>query len=181
MFQRIRETSSISDMETRLFIAGRYLDAAVSARFPDFEPATERELAQVTAASADDVNRAVDAAREAADRGPWPRMNADARAGILNKLADGIEKRARDLGMLEARDVGKPVSECVNHDVARGARNLRFFAAVAQTWTHEAADSDAKFLGRDLKLMSVTPVPGRRQYLRAQAVGAGAADFDRAR
>jgi acyl-CoA reductase-like NAD-dependent aldehyde dehydrogenase len=159
MFQRIRETSFISHMETRLFIAGRYLDAARSVRFPDVEPATERELAQVASATADDVNRAVDAAREAADRGPWPRMSADARAGVLNKLAGGIEKRARDLGMLEARDVGKPVSECVNHDVARAARNLRFFAAVAQTWTHEAADSDAKFLGRDLKLMSVTQRP----------------------
>ncbi len=161
MFQRIRETSfsSDSDMETRLFIAGRYLDAARSARFADVEPATERELAQVASASAEDVNRAVDAAREAADRGPWPRMSAEARASILNRLADGIEKRARDLGMIEARDVGKPVSECVNHDVARAARNLRFFAAVAQTWTHEAADSDAKFLGRDLKLMSVTQRP----------------------
>src|ERR1700722_15188627 len=156
MFQRIRETSFNSDMETRLFIAGRYLDAARAARFPDVEPATERELAQVASASADDVNRAVEAAREAADRGPWPRMSAEARAGILDKLADGIEKRARALAMLEARDVGKPVSERGKHDVARAARNLRFFEAVAQTWTHEVADSDAKFLGRDLKLMSVT-------------------------
>ena len=130
-------------METRLFIAGRYVDAAKSARFPDVEPATERELAEVASASDDDVNRAVDAARDAVDHGPWPRMSAEARAGVLNKLADGIEKRARDLGMLEARDVGKPVSECVNHDVARAARNIRFFAAVAQTWTHEAANSDA--------------------------------------
>ncbi len=148
-----------SEVETRLFIAGHYLDAAGSARFPDIEPATEREFAQVASASDDDVNRAVVAAREAADNGPWPRMSAEARAGVLNKLADGIEKRARDLGTLEARDVGKPVSECVNHDVARAARNLRFFAAVGQTWTHEAADSDAKFLGRDLKLMSVTQRP----------------------
>ena len=107
MFQRIRETSFNDDMETRLFIAGRYLDAARSARFPDVEPATERELAQVASASVDDVDRAVVAAREAADRGPWPRMSADARAGILDKMAAGIEKRARDLGMLEARDVGQ--------------------------------------------------------------------------
>src|SRR5580692_12356224 len=106
MFQRIRETSFISHMETRLFIAGRYLDAARSVRFPDVEPATERELAQVASATADDVNRAVDAAREAADRGPWPRMSVETRAAILDKMAAGIEKRARDLGMLEARDVG---------------------------------------------------------------------------
>jgi len=159
MFQRIRETSGKSEVETRLFIAGRYVEAAKSVHFPDVEPATERILANVASASDDDVNRAVVAAREASDHGPWPRMNADARANILNKLADGIEKRSRDLGMLEARDVGKPISECVNHDVARAARNIRFFAAAAQTWTHEAAAGDAKFLGRDLKLMSVTQRP----------------------
>jgi aminomuconate-semialdehyde/2-hydroxymuconate-6-semialdehyde dehydrogenase len=146
-------------METRLFIAGRYVDASRSAHFPDVEPATERNLADVASADANDVNRAVEAARAAADSGPWPRMSADARASIMGKLAGGIEKCARELGMLEARDVGKPVAESVNHDVARAARNLRFFAAVAQTWTHEAADSDAKFLGRDLKLMSVTQRP----------------------
>ena len=143
-------------METRLFIAGRYANSSNSALFLDVEPATERELAQVASAGSDDVNRAVVAAREAAEHGPWPRMSADARAGILGKMAGGIEKRARELGMLEARDVGKPVSECVNHDVARAARNIRFFAAAAQSWTHEAADSEAKFLGRDLKMLSVT-------------------------
>jgi acyl-CoA reductase-like NAD-dependent aldehyde dehydrogenase len=146
-------------MESRLFIAGRYVDAAKSAHFVDVEPATERELAQVASASAEDVNRAVVAAREAADHGPWPRMSAETRGGILGKFADGIEKRARELGTLEARDVGKPVSECVNHDVSRAARNIRFFAAAAQTWTHEAANSDAKFLGRDLKLVNFTERP----------------------
>jgi len=115
-FNESAKTSSIIDMETRLFIAGRYLDAAGSRVSPSSSRRPSAKLAQVASGSADDVNRAVDAARDAADRGPWPRMSADARAGILNKLADGIEKRARDLGMLEARDVGKPVSECVNHD-----------------------------------------------------------------
>jgi aminomuconate-semialdehyde/2-hydroxymuconate-6-semialdehyde dehydrogenase len=146
-------------METRLFIAGRYVDAVKSARFADVEPATEREFAQVASAGADDVNRAVVAAREAADQGPWPRMSAEARGGILGKFADGIEKRARELGALEARDVGKPISECVNHDVSRAARNLRFFAAVAQTWTHEAAQGDARFLGHDLRLVNFTERP----------------------
>src|SRR5215469_4000848 len=104
MFQPIRETQTTTTMEARLFIAGRYADATKAARFGDMEPSTERELTQVASAGADDVDRAVAAAREAADRGPWPRMSAEARAGILNKLADGIEKRARDLGTLEARD-----------------------------------------------------------------------------
>src|SRR5216683_9963 len=150
---------SAARMETNLFIGGKYVAVAGGARFADIEPATERELAQVADAGAEDVERAVAAAREAADHGPWPRMSAEARGRIIGRIADGIEKRARELGRLEARDVGKPVSECVNHDVARAARNIRFFAAVAQTWTHESADSDAKFLGRDLRLMSVTQRP----------------------
>jgi acyl-CoA reductase-like NAD-dependent aldehyde dehydrogenase len=146
-------------MESRLFIAGRYVDASRSARFSDIEPATERELAEVASASTDDVDCAVVAAREAADHGPWPRMSAEARAGIIGKFADGIEKRARELGTLEARDVGKPISECINHDVSRAARNLRFFASAALTWTQEAAQSDAKFLGRDLRLVNFTERP----------------------
>jgi acyl-CoA reductase-like NAD-dependent aldehyde dehydrogenase len=86
-------------------------------------------------------------------------MSVDARATIINKLADAIERRAKELGTLEARDVGKPVSECVNHDVPRAAKNLRFFAAAAQSWTQEASFSDAKFLGNDVHLMNVTARP----------------------
>jgi acyl-CoA reductase-like NAD-dependent aldehyde dehydrogenase len=143
-------------MRTDLFIGGRYVEPQSQSRFTDIEPATERELAQVADASASDIDRAVGSARGAADRGPWPRMTAEGRAKILGRMADLIEKCARDLGTLEARDVGKPVSECVNHDVARAAKNLRFFAAATQSWTQEASFGDARFLGADLRLVNVT-------------------------
>src|SRR6202521_6327712 len=143
-------------METNLFIGGKYVAAAGDARFADIEPATERELAQVADAGAEDIERAVAAAREAADHGPWPRMSAEARGRIISRMADGIEKRAHELGRLAAGEVAKPVSECVNHDTARAARNLRFFANAAEAWTQEASYGDAKFLGADLKLVSLT-------------------------
>ncbi len=146
-------------IETRLFIGGQYCEPQSRDRFPDIEPATEREIAQVARAGPDDIDRAVGAAREAADRGPWPRMSAEARAAALDRLAGGIEKRARELGQLEARDAGKPIAECVNHDIPRAARNLRFFAAAAQSWTHDAAFSEARFLGADLHLVNVTARP----------------------
>ncbi|HSR56770.1 MAG TPA: aldehyde dehydrogenase family protein, partial [Candidatus Binataceae bacterium] len=146
-------------VETRLFIGGSYVDARSGNFFADIEPATAQTMVEVADANHDDVDRAVAAARDAADRGPWPRMSAEARAAIINRLADGIERRAKDLGELEARDVGKPVSECVNHDVSRAAKNLRFFAAAAQSWTQEASFSDARFLGGDLHLMNVTARP----------------------
>lgn len=146
-------------METRLFIGGAYLDSAPARRIADIEPATGRELAQIHDANAAEVASAVAAARAAADAGPWPRMPLEARAAILGRMADGIERRSRELGMLEARDVGKPIAECVGHDVARAAKNLRFFAAAMQSWTQESALGDAKFLGRDLRLMNITERP----------------------
>ncbi len=149
----------MTPIHTQPFINGQYVATASAARFPDIEPATGEVLAEVSDCSARDVGRAVAAARDAAERGPWPRMSADARAAILGRFADGIERRAKELGVLEARDVGKPVSECINHDVARAAKNLRFFAAAAQTWTQEAALSDAKFLGADLHLANLTERP----------------------
>lgn len=146
-------------IETRLFIGGAYRDAQSRKRFSVMEPATGAEIAQISDAGADDVERAVAAARDAADNGPWPRMSAEARGAIINRFADGIERRAKLLGVLEARDVGKPVTECVSHDIPRAARNLRFFAAAAQSWTQEASFSDAKFLGADLHLVNVTARP----------------------
>jgi aminomuconate-semialdehyde/2-hydroxymuconate-6-semialdehyde dehydrogenase len=143
-------------MHTDLFIGGEYVAPQDGRRFGDVEPATEDLLAEVAAADAAAVDRAVAAARQAADGGPWPRMNAEQRGRILNRLADGIERRARELGMLEARDVGKPIAECINHDVARAARNIRFFAAQAETWTQEAAFGAAKFLGAELSLVNLT-------------------------
>lgn len=143
-------------MHTDLFIAGRYVPPKSGRRFAVIEPATELELAQVADAGEEDVASAIAAAREAAEKGPWPTMGADKRAAILFRIADGIEKRAEALGELEARDVGKPVSECVNHDVARAAKNLRFFAAAAQAWTQEASFSAARFLDQDLDLVNFT-------------------------
>jgi aminomuconate-semialdehyde/2-hydroxymuconate-6-semialdehyde dehydrogenase len=143
-------------MNTDLFIGGKYVASTCGERFADIEPATENQLAQVAAADRGDVDRAVAAARDAADRGAWPRMSAEQRGKILYRLADGIEQRARGLGTLEARDVGKPIAECINHDVARAARNIRFFAAQAETWTQDAAFGAAKFLGADLRLVNLT-------------------------
>ena len=143
-------------VRTELFVDGGWVVPRADGRFDDVEPATGAVLARVARGGADDVDAAVAAARRAAGEGPWPRMGAARRADVLGRFADGIERRARELGELEARDVGKPVAECVGPDVARAARNIRFFAAAAQTWTQEATFGDAKVLGDDVTLLNVT-------------------------
>ena len=78
-------------------------------------PATEERVARIALADNDDAERAVDAAARLHAEGTWWRKGYSQRAEILNRIADGIEKRGRELGRLEARDVGKPVSESVRN------------------------------------------------------------------
>jgi aldehyde dehydrogenase (NAD+) len=61
---------------SQLLIDGKWVNAASGKTFPVIDPRTEREVIQVAEADAEDVNRAVAAARRAFDEGPWPRMTA---------------------------------------------------------------------------------------------------------
>src|SRR5947209_11829613 len=100
--------SQIPITATKLLIDNRFVDSASGKTFPSINPATGEEICQVAEADAEDVNRAVRAARTAFDHGPWRRMAAAERGRLLNKLADLIEKHADELARLEALDNGKP-------------------------------------------------------------------------
>src|SRR5690606_31143298 len=93
------------------------------------DPATEDVWAEVAEADATDIDLAVDAARSAL-RGPWGRMTASARGGLLYKLADLLRRDAQRLAEIESRDNGKPVRDTLG-EVQRAADWLVFFAGAA--------------------------------------------------
>lgn len=95
--------------------------------FPDIDPATGRVVADVPSASADEVDRAVTAARRAL-RGPWGRMSDAERAALLRKVARGIQERFDDFLRAEIADTGKPVGLASHIDIPRGAANFDVFA-----------------------------------------------------
>lgn len=70
---------------TKLLINGDFVDAASGKTFPTIDPRSEHVLAHVAEGDAEDVDRAVRAARKAFDHGPWPRMPAYKRGEILLK------------------------------------------------------------------------------------------------
>ena len=76
--------------------------------FPVYNPATGDVITHVPEAEAEDVNRAVLAARRAFDEGPWPRMSPSERGRMLWKLADLIEQHLEEFAELESLDNGKP-------------------------------------------------------------------------
>ena len=104
---------------------------------PVIYPATEQTVSLLREADADEVAAAVLAARDAFDRGPWPRMHVDERKDILYRVRDLLRVHADELVHLECLNTGIPVHHIRGH-VTRMARNFEFFAEVASTVSGEA-------------------------------------------
>ncbi len=93
-----------------------------------FDPATGRVIARVAYAGAEDVDRAVRAAREAFDDGRWSGIAAAQRTSAMLALADAIDAHADELAQLESLDNGKPVKLAKRVDVKLAAEHIRYFA-----------------------------------------------------
>src|ERR1700745_637993 len=91
-----------------MLIGGKWLDSASGKTFETINPATGETICQVAEGDKADVDRAVKAARQAFEQGPWPKMNASDRGRLINKLADLIEKNQEELASMESLDNGKP-------------------------------------------------------------------------
>jgi len=112
----------------RLLIGAERPEAADGRTFATLDPATGHEIAQVSQAGAQDVQRAVQAARAAFTDGPWASMPAAGREGLMRALADAIEAHAEELAQIESLDNGKPVGLAQYVDVNGAIGHLRYFA-----------------------------------------------------
>ena len=131
------------------YIGGKHLPSADGATFEVAEPVSNTTYAQAAAGGPADIDRAVAAAREAFEFGPWPALAARARAKILNKIADGIEARGEQVAAAETFDTGLPVTQAKGQ-AARAAENFRYFADVIVA-QHEDAFSSPAQLGYVLR------------------------------
>src|SRR5947209_19418461 len=112
----------------RMLIDGRFVAAASGRTFPVYNPATGDVITRVPEAEAEDVDRAVRAARRAFDEGPWPRMAPSERGRMLWKLADLIEQHLEEFAELESLDNGNPYSVARVADVPPTVVLLRYMA-----------------------------------------------------
>jgi 1-pyrroline dehydrogenase len=111
------------------FVGGRWTGAASGATMPVLNPATEETIAEVPRCGAEDVDAAVQAAKDALP--DWLETTPGERAEVLLKLADLIDANADELAELESRNVGKPLGYA-RDEMPACADNLRFFAGAAR-------------------------------------------------
>ncbi|HEX9522238.1 MAG TPA: aldehyde dehydrogenase family protein, partial [Reyranella sp.] len=114
---------------TKLLIDGKWVDAASGKTFETRNPATGELLARVAEGDAEDINRAVAAARRAFT-GPWSRLKPNERQVLLLKFADLVEKNMEELALLDTLDMGAPLSRTRNNR-QRALGMLRYYAGMA--------------------------------------------------
>jgi phenylacetaldehyde dehydrogenase len=119
------------------FIGGKWVDAVSGKTFDTFDPGTGQVIAKVAECDAPDIDKAVAAAREAFESGPWSRTTGSDRARMMWKLAELIEKNAAELSELESLNNGKPLANVRNGDLVLGCETLRYTAGWATKITGE--------------------------------------------
>lgn len=115
----------------RLFIGGKWREAADGARTDVVDPSRGAVVTTVAEAGAADVDAAVRAAREAFDAGHWSGLGGRERGRVLLQVARLIREEADEIARLESLDVGKPITLAHAVDVTNAANDYEYFASLA--------------------------------------------------
>lgn len=115
----------------KLFINGEFVESSSGKTFETYNPANGEVLAYVSEAQAEDVDKAVTAAKRAFEEGPWSRMSAADRGRLMYKLAELIEKNKQELAEIDTLDNGKPINEVLGNDIPNAVGQFQYFAGWA--------------------------------------------------
>ncbi|GLW16320.1 aldehyde dehydrogenase [Streptomyces sp. NBRC 13847] len=128
-----------------LFLDGEFVPASDGKVFKTVSPSTEEVLSEVAQASAEDVDRAVKAARKAFEK--WSALPGAERAKYLFRIARIIQERSRELAVLESLDNGKPIRESRDADLPLVAAHFFYYAGWADKLDHAGYGANPRPLG----------------------------------
>jgi len=125
------KVNSFVSRKHQMLINGRWTDSASGKTFPTYNPATGEVMAQVAEGDREDIDRAVRAARNAFENGPWSRLTTSERGRMIWKLADLLEENLEEFAELESLDNGKPLKIARVADIPLAVDLLRYMAGWA--------------------------------------------------
>ncbi len=119
------------------FIDGELVESSGGESEPVLNPATGEEIARAPRSNAQDVDRAVGAARRAFEG--WSRTTPQRRSEALLQIASALEEHGEEIARLEALNAGKPLAAVKSDELGVMVDNLRFFAGAARVLEGRAA------------------------------------------
>ena len=121
----------------KLFIDGLWVAPATSATIDVISPHTEDVIARVPEGKEADIDRAVAAARQAFDHGPWPRTTAGERGDLMAKLLAALQQRADEMATTITAEMGCPISFSHLGQVMASHMVLDYFTNLARAYPFE--------------------------------------------
>jgi acyl-CoA reductase-like NAD-dependent aldehyde dehydrogenase len=148
--------SFLRQQPKKLFIGGKWMEAASGKTFDTIDPSTGEVLAKVAEGGAADIDRAVAAARKAHESGVWRDLPPSERAKALWRIGDLIEEHGLEFAQLDSLDNGKPINEMLLADVPISAATFRYYAG----WVTklDGATQQTSFPGKFLSYTLRQPV-----------------------
>jgi aldehyde dehydrogenase (NAD+) len=119
------------------YIGGAFVPSSSGETFETTNPATGKPLSRVAQGTAEDVDRAVTAARQAYEK-YWKPLTPARRAAYVYRIARAISERARELAVLETLDNGKPIKESRDFDVPMSSAHFFYYAGWADKLAYAA-------------------------------------------
>jgi phenylacetaldehyde dehydrogenase len=132
-------------LSAQLFIDGKFVDAASGATMDIINPADGSAIGNLSKASAEDVDRAVQSAHAAFESGVWRDMPFQQRARVLNRFADLFEADLENFYELETLNNGRPLVE-TRAQISRLPQFYRYFAALALTRRSDVIPIEGPYL-----------------------------------
>jgi aldehyde dehydrogenase (NAD+) len=129
-----------------LFIDGKWVKPEKGNYFPSINPATEEKICEIAEATANDVDKAVKAARKAY-QGVWGKMPSRERSKYIYRIARLIQERAREFAIVESMDGGKPIRESRDVDVPLAAAHFFYYAGWADKLQYAIPNANLKPYG----------------------------------
>lgn len=129
-----------------LYINGDFVPSSDNKTFATLNPANNEVLAAVHEASAQDVDKAVRAAKEAFENGPWAKLTPSERGDLIYKFGELIEAHKQELAEIDCLDNGKPISEILENDIPNAVGQFKYFSGWATKLTGQNIPIGDNFL-----------------------------------
>ena len=138
-----------------MLVNNAWVEAHGGAEQPVTSPYDGATVGTVPKGDREDARAAIDAAREAFDAGPWPRMPPKSRGEVLLKAARLLGERSAAIAEIESRNQGKTIKQAADADLPFSVDNLVFYAGACRTLE---AKSPAEFTGDGTTIFRREPV-----------------------
>src|SRR5690625_3815782 len=127
-----KKLEHITQPDISLYINGEFVQSESGETFENFNPFTNDKINVVQEGRKEDIDKAVAAAREAFDNGPWRTMKLKERMSYIYKIADLIDEEVENIAYLESLDTGLPIKQ-TRSMVSRASENFRFYARMVES------------------------------------------------